>query len=112
MKQIIVWLTLLLTPTLALFAGKPGSTARQATVTVSCSVCPSGESLTIAGSGFGRRSVVTVTLNGPHYGVQFVETDHRGRFSLDYPTGLNAPGEYTVTGSQGTTFASSSFEVE
>ena len=113
MKRVTVLLTLLVTMTLALCAGKTPKPL-SATLIVSCSVCTANEPMTITGSGFVARQSVTIHIMGPN-GLTMSQTANRsGGFTIDYPTGLNfAPGSYTVTASQsGGASATTGFEIQ
>ena len=113
MKRVIVLLTLLVTMTLALSAGKAPKTP-SATLIVSCSVCTVSEPMTITGSGFAARQFVTVHVSGPNAVSMLATPNSKGDFSINYPTGFNfALGSYTVTASQsGGAWATTGFELQ
>jgi hypothetical protein len=113
MKRVIVLLTLLVTMTLALSAGKAPKPSPP-TLVVSCLVCTSSEPMTITGSGFAARQSVAIHVTGPNGLSMTVATDSKGNFTVNYPTGLNfAPGPYTVTASQsGGAWATTGFEIQ
>jgi len=112
MKHMIVLLTLLLASTLAMVAAKPGST-RPATLSVSCSVCDPGETVTITGSGFGSRASVQFSISGPWGAGMTLTANGKGQFVVSYPIGLNATvGEYTVAATSSTASASTTFDVQ
>ena len=113
MKRVIVLLTLLVTMTLALSAGKAPKPSSP-TLIVSCSVCAVGEPMTITGSGFAARQSVAIHVTGPNGASMSATTDSKGNFTVNYPTGLNlAPGDYTVTASQsGGAWATAGFEIQ
>jgi hypothetical protein len=113
MKRALVLLTLLVTMTLALSAGKASKTS-SATVIVSCSVCTVGEPMAITGTNFVAHQRVTINMSGPNGLSMSVTAGSRGTFSVDYPTGMDfAPGYYTLTASQsGGAWATTGFELQ
>ena len=113
MKRVIVLLTVLVTMTLALSAGKAPKPSSP-TLIVSCSVCTSSEPMTITGSGFVARQSVAISVTGPNGLSMPVTANRSGGFTINYPTGLNfAPGPYTVTASQsGGAWATAGFEIQ
>jgi hypothetical protein len=113
MKRVFVLLTLLVTTTLALSAGKSPKTSSP-TLIISCSICAVGEPMSITGSGFAARQSVAIHVTGPNGLSMSVTANSRGDFTIDYPTGFNfAPGDYTVTASQsGGAWATTSFELQ
>ena len=113
MKKVTVLLTLLVTMTLTLSAGKASGT-QSPTLIVSCSVCTASEPMTITGSGFAARQSVAIRVTGPDGISMPVTADRKGNFTINYPTGINlAPGVYTVTASQsGGAWATTGFEIQ
>jgi len=112
MKQLILILTLLMTPTLALLAAR-GSSAPTAKLTVSCAVCNAGDTITVSGSGFAKRSSVAITLSGPIGGTSYAQTDAKGRFSIGYALGASYPaGQYDISASSAGAYASIGFEIQ
>ena len=112
MKHTLAILTLLLTPTLALMAGKP-VVAQAPTVTVSCSICTPGETILIHGSGFGQRASLTVAIGGAWGFSMPASSDRKGNFTVSYVLGQYTPaGEYVVSATSGSASATDTFEIQ
>jgi len=112
MKHTLAILTLLLTPTLALMAGKP-VVAQAPTVAVSCSICTPGETILVHGSGFAHRAGVTVAIAGAWGFSMPAKTDNKGNFTVSYSLGEYTPaGEYVVSATSGSASATDTFEIQ
>jgi len=110
MKRITFLLTLLLMSTLVLMAGKAGP---QAKLTVSCTVCHPGDTVSIAGSGFPSRATVTFAIYGPRGAGMTFTANGKGQFVVIHPLALDAPaGQYTATATSSSTSATTSFQVQ